>query len=242
MTALDVLLALWPDEPLSPHSLPLSELVWSALSGVGFGAAAFPDARPSQLAELARIATFPLILQHRQWSAVVQRLQADGLWPHVLPFDVRMVEDAQGLLEERILDARREQRRLMEAQDEVDEAELHRFLHIVDDRRIELSGRILHAAQRQRAAAAAAFDHSFPPHPQSRSPLLSAPPMPGAVPVSRSGVSGHFASVAVTSVQGMADEAGSAAAAALSRPDSGSSGESEEEQKQQRLQGRQLWW
>ena len=247
VSALDVLLTLWPDDPLSSASLPVSELVWSVLSGVGFDAAAFPDARPSQLAELARIGAFPLILQHRQWTAVRLQLEDEGLWPSALPADVQAVEEAQRVLEERILDARAAQRRLLAVQEEVDEEELDRFLHVLNDRRIELDARTRsHAAARQlqHSLAAAAFDATSTPHARSRAASLHATShVPSGGALGGGGVYGHFKPVTVTAVgRGVGGEG--AAAERSSRSDSAlssRSGASEEEQKE-RLQRQQRRW
>ena len=156
VSVLDVLLTLWPDEPLAPGHLPISRLLYLALSALGFDSSAFPSASPHQLADLAHISAFPFVLQQRQWSLATHRLQSDGLWGDLLPSDVARVEAAQDALELRLLACRRAQLRCLDAAQEAEEAGLQRFLQAVDERRVELDGRIARAASQQRQQARAA--------------------------------------------------------------------------------------
>ena len=136
----------------------MSRLVYAVCSAVGFDALAFPSGSPGQLAELARLSAFPLILQHRQWSATTAALQNAELWDELLPSDVQRIRDAQNSLEDDILRGRSAQRALLERQVEVDEAELRRFLLVLNERRIELNGRIVTAVQQQLSHRASASE------------------------------------------------------------------------------------
>ena len=231
--AVDVLLQLWPTDPLAPSQLPLSRGLYSVLEAVSF-----PCSSSEQEARMAPVVSFPMELQHAAWSRVVRSLQSGGQWADLVAEDVQSLSERLHGLESALAAADLRHERLSDRQQREAEDELQHYLFLLNERRIEVNARV-RAAYRPSPAASLPSTSSTRSSSSHRALALAAASIPLAplAHANNNSVYGRYKQMQLIVMQ----EDGSSAAAVPDsepqqrRPVSGSSErsavEAEEEQK-----------